>query len=108
MKRFVLDWLASSSEVQVVDHEGPIDWFNGCVLRGTGEEPGAKEGRFAGFGSHERLVMDATRRHVLLTYRLDGRPAVIDTAGFLSRGLSNQSLEVAAKAYKAIKMKMRM
>ena len=41
--------------MQVVGHEEPIYWFNGWDLRGTGEEPGAQAGRFAGFGAHERL-----------------------------------------------------
>lgn len=68
--------------VQVVGHEEPIYWFNGWDLRGTGEEPGPQEGRFAGFGAHERLLLDATGQEVLLSYGLDGRPAVIAPAGF--------------------------
>ena len=56
MKRFVLGRKASSSAVQVVGHAEPIDWFNDWDLRGIGEEPGPKEGRFAGFGVHERLL----------------------------------------------------
>lgn len=63
--------------VQVVGHEEPIYWFNGWDLRGTGEEPGPQEGKFAGFGAHERLLLDAAGQQVLLSYGLDGRPAVI-------------------------------
>ncbi len=68
--------------VQVVGHEKPIYWFNGWDLRGTGEEPGAEEGRYAGFGAHERLLLDAAGQKVLFTYGLDGKPAVIAPEGF--------------------------
>ena len=68
--------------VQVVGHEKPIYWFNGWDLRGTGEEPGAAEGRFAGFGAHERLLLDVSGQSVLLTYGLDAKPAVIAPEGF--------------------------
>ena len=68
--------------VQVVGHEEPIYWFNGWDLRGTGEEPGVQDGRYAGFGAHERLLVDAAGQQVLLKYGLDGRPAVIAPVGF--------------------------
>ena len=63
--------------LQVVGHEKPIYWFNGWDLRGTGKEPGPEEGQFAGFGAHERLLLDAPGQEVLLTYGLDSRPAVV-------------------------------
>lgn len=68
--------------VQVVGHEEPIYWFNGWDLRGTGEESGVPDGRYAGFGAHERLLLDAAGQQVLLRYGLDGRPAVIAPTGF--------------------------
>ena len=68
--------------MQVVGHEEPIYWFNGWDLRGTGEKPGAQKGAFAGFGAHERLLLEAAGQQVLLTYGLDGRPAVIAPSGF--------------------------
>lgn len=68
--------------VQVVGHEEPIYWFNGWDLRSTGEEPGSEEGQFAGFGAHERLLIDAAGQRVRLAYGLDGKPAVIAPEGF--------------------------
>lgn len=67
--------------VQVVGHEEPIYWFNGWDLRGTGEWPGAEDGQYAGFGAHERLLLDAQGQQVLLRYGLDSRPAVIAPEG---------------------------
>ncbi len=63
--------------VRIVGHEKPNYWFNGWDLRGTGREPGAEQGRFAGFGAHERLLLDAAGQKVLLTYGLDAKPAVV-------------------------------
>ena len=68
--------------LEIDGHEKPNYWFNGWDLRSTREEPGAEEGRFAGFGAHERLLLDATGHKVLLTYGLDGRPAVVVPEGF--------------------------
>ncbi|MBI4165734.1 MAG: beta-galactosidase [Acidobacteria bacterium] len=66
----------------IVGHEKPDYFFNGWDLRGTGEEPGVGQGRFAGFAAHERLLLDATGQKVLLTYGLDGRPAVVAPAEY--------------------------
>jgi len=68
--------------LRIVGREKPIYWFNGWDLRGTGGRSGVEKGRFAGFAAHERLLLDAMGQRVLLTYGLDGRPAVVAPAGF--------------------------
>lgn len=65
----------------VTGREQPNYWFIGWDLRGTGEEPGGEKGQYTGFAAHERLFVHAGKGKVLMTYGLDGRPAIVAPDG---------------------------
>lgn len=67
--------------LEVTGREQPLYWFIGWDLRGTGEEPGGEQGQYTAFAAHERLFMDAGKGKVLMTYGLDGRPAIVAPDG---------------------------
>ena len=67
--------------LETTGREQPTYWFVGWDLRATGETPGGVAGQYAGFAAHERLFLDAGNAKVLMSYGLDGRPAIVAPDG---------------------------
>ena len=79
--------IAQKLQLEVLGREAPIYFFAGWDLREIGTELSGKQGKFAGFAGHERVLFKAPSYTPMLNYGDNNLPAVVSSAKYENRML---------------------